>query len=263
MAAADNITFSFGQNWLDYLDVVSESNIEIAKQDIIEWLGEDEIRGKSVIDIGSGSGINSLCFHRLGAKSVFSFDYDPHSVFATQKFREHEGNPGNWTVKQGSILDTNWLGSLGQFDVVYSWGVLHHTGAMWDALANSIDLVRRGGKLWVALYVKGPRYPKHLALKQRFNSASNLGKRWMIAQKVARKIARQIKDGRNPFRWNRTVGRGMNVYYDIIDWLGGLPYEVAEEGEVVRFARERNLILENIKVCREGDLSKYVFSRPA
>jgi 2-polyprenyl-6-hydroxyphenyl methylase/3-demethylubiquinone-9 3-methyltransferase len=85
----------------------------------------------------------------------------------------------------------------------------------------------------------------------------------MIAQKVARKIARQIKDGRNPFRWNRTVGRGMNVYYDIIDWLGGLPYEVAEEGEVVRFARERNLILENIKVCREGDLSKYVFSRPA
>ena len=258
--AAGRITFSFGKNWMNYLDVLSEDSVSTAEQDITEWLGS--VRGKRVIDIGSGSGINSLSFCRLGAKTIHSFDYDPLSVEATRKLHAREGSPSNWTVERGSVLDLDYVQNLGTFDVVYSWGVLHHTGAMWDAIENSIGLVAPGGMLWITLYVKGPRYQKDLALKQKFNAASDFGKRVMIARKVLRKMASQLKHGKNPFAWNHTVNRGMNVYYDIVDWLGGLPYETAHEDDVVRFVRKRGLILERIRPMKEGDLSTYVFSSP-
>ena len=54
----------------------------------------------------------------------------------------------------------------------------------------------------------------------------------------------------------------MNVYHDLIDWLGGLPYEVAGEDEVVVFCRKMNFILERIKVICEGACNIYVFSLP-
>lgn len=259
--AATDITFSFGRNWKSYLEGVSATEVSVAEQDLTNWLGS--VRGKRVIDVGSGSGINSLSFHRLGAQSVHSFDYDKYSVEATRSLKAKHGNFPNWTIEQGSVLDADYVESLGTFDIVYSWGVLHHTGDMWSAIDNVIKLIAPGGTLWIALYVEGPKYARDLALKRRFNAAGPLGKRVMIARKVLRKMASAAKHGRNPLAWNRTVGRGMNVYYDIVDWLGGLPYEVADEDAVVRFARERGLVLERIKVMGEGDLSNYVFSYPA
>ncbi len=255
---ASGITFSFGRNWNDYVEEISDTNVTLAIRDIEYWLGQ--VRGKSVIDVGSGSGINSLSFCRLGAKSVRSFDYDPYSVKAAKKLRARHP-AAHWTIEQGSVLDDEYIASLGTYDVVYSWGVLHHTGDIWHAIGNCSRLVARGGTMWIALYAKGPRYAKDLALKQRFNAASPLGKRVMIARKVLRKMASQVKHGKNPLAWNHTVNRGMNVYYDIVDWLGGLPYETAKEDEVVRFARKAGLVLERIEVKREGDLNQYVFRR--
>ena len=261
MLTDHKVTFSFGKNWVQFVDGLSESDIDLAIQDIKFWLGD--VRDKSVVDIGSGSGINSLSFSRLGAKSVHSFDFDPLSVEASKKLQAKFGSTANWTIEQGSVLDTNYLNTLGQFDIVYSWGVLHHTGAMWDAIENSISLVARGGKMWIALYVKGPRYLQDLALKQKFNAATDFRKRIMIRQRILRKMASAVKHRRNPLKWNHTVSRGMNEYHDILDWLGGLPYETATEDEVVQFVRRRGLVLERLKVCREGDLSKYVFSIPS
>ena len=33
-----------------------------------------------------------------------------------------------WTIETGDILNADYLAALGQFDAVYAWGVLHHTG---------------------------------------------------------------------------------------------------------------------------------------
>ena len=57
-----------------------------------------------------------------------------------------------WDVLQGSVLDREFLSSLGRFSYVYSWGVLHHTGAMWTALDNASTCLESGGLLHVALY---------------------------------------------------------------------------------------------------------------
>ncbi|MGD9211472.1 MAG: class I SAM-dependent methyltransferase [Desulfobacteraceae bacterium] len=257
------LTFSFGKNWKNYLKSVDKEEVNKAKDDIEEWLDKNYVSGKTILDIGSGSGIHSLAFYLLDAKTVYSFDFDEYSVEATRSLWEKEGKPKNWIVSHGSILDKEYLKSFNEdFDIVYSWGVLHHTGAMWEAINSSINLVNPGGKLWISLYAKGPRYSKDLALKQRYNSASQIGKKWMISKKIGRNMFSRLRHFKNPFTWNEKKSRGMNVYHDIVDWLGGLPYEVASENEVLGVCREKGLILERIKVNGEGACSIYVFSLP-
>lgn len=258
----DGITFSFGKNWKNYLKTVSKEQIEGAKKDIEEWLGANYVSGKTVVDIGSGSGIHSLAFYRLGAKIIYSFDVDKYSVEATRLLWEKEGKPENWLIAPGSCLDKEFIKSLGQFDIVYSRGVLHHTGAMWEALEKSCGLVKPGGKLFVSLYAKGPRYLMDLALKQKYNSASPLQKQLMVYKRIGRIMLSSLRHFKNPFIWNEKRIRGMNVFYDLVDWLGGLPYEVASEDEVVRFLRKFGFILERFKAKYEGACNIYVFSLP-
>jgi len=253
-------TFSFGENWRDYLINISDADIARARKDVEEWLGDGFVAGKTVLDIGSGSGIHSLGFHSLCAESVQSFDYDEHSVEATRTLWAKQGSPGNWTVSQGSILNPAFLETMGQFDIVYSWGVLHHTGAMWEAFKNVATLLAPGGALWISLYTKGPNYQEHLELKTRYNLASDAGKRWMVRKVVARRMLGKIRRLQNPFAWNTKKARGMNQYHDIVDWLGGLPYEVADPNEVLRAGKEQGLALERIKVRPEGTCSIYLFS---
>ena len=257
--STEEVTFSFGRNWKEFLGTVGDDEVKKAERDISEWLGEGSVSGKDVIDVGSGSGIHSFAFVRLGAQRVHSFDYDKFSVEATSRLWSAGGEPGHWAVEHGSVLDKEYLDSLGQFDIVYSWGVLHHTGEMWKAVKNCFGLVREGGTVWIALYQKGPRYAADLALKQKYNAASDFGKRVMVYGRILRIMLSRARHLKNPFRWNEKSARGMNRYHDLIDWLGGLPYEVAGEDEVVRAAAERGLVLERISVANEGACSIYVF----
>jgi len=259
----DPITFSFGENWKDFLGSVRPESIEAAQRDIVDWLGGAGFAGRSVLDIGCGSGIHSFCFYQGGAQQLLSFDVDRHSVEATQSFWRRAGQPANWTVMHGSVLDDGFTANLGRFDVVYSWGVLHHTGAMWEAVGRACKLVAPGGRLWISLYTKGPTYPVHLALKQRYNRASWLGKKWMAWTEILRIMRRRMKQGQNPFTWNERRIRGMNVYHDLIDWLGGLPYEVADADEVIQFCAPRGLKPDRVFRAGEGGCSIYLFAKDA
>ena len=258
-----DVTFSFGENWQDYLSRVAPEDVEGSKRDIEEWLGADFVKGKTVLDIGSGSGIHSLSFYLLGARAVHSFDLDRRSVAATESLWEQQGRPGRWRVGHGSVLDENYLASLEpSYDIVYSWGVLHQTGSMWQAVDNAMALVKPGGSLWISLYTKGPLYPKHLALKQRYNKASRMGKRWMVSKRLTRSMLGRAKRLENPFAWKAKKARGMNVYNDIVDWLGGLPHEVASQDEVVRAGQQRGLSLEKVRMKGEGGCSIYLLKLP-
>jgi len=255
------LRFAFGKSWLDYLDSLSQQAIESAVDDLKYWLSEDVIRGKRVVDMGSGSGLHSLAFNMLGAAQIVSVDYDNDSVTATSKLHQRAGAPEHWNIMQGSVLDEALIAQLGTFDIVYSWGVLHHTGAMWHAVDNAIKLLAPDGVLFISLYTKHSEkgYQKDLATKKRFHHGNRWVKRWMISRAAWKFIKRRIKHFQNPFTWNEQKERGMNRYHDIVDWLGGLPYETATEEEVLDFGRERGLVLEKIRASGRRGCSIYVF----
>jgi len=239
--ADDKITFSFGKNWESFLSHADASALNKAISDIEEWLGVGYVEGKTVLDIGSGSGLHSMAYFRLGAKSIVSFDYDLHSVEATKRCWQSCGNPDNWKVLHGSVLERSFIQRLGQFDIVYSWGVLHHTGSLWNAIENAAIPTGPEGLFWISIYNKTPNFPKELSLKQRYNRSNNIGKRWLEIIEIIKVMHYRIKNRRNPFAWNERRMRGMDVYHDIVDWLGGLPYEVATGDELIAFCAEMQL----------------------
>ena len=172
----------------------------------------DSLEGRSFIDIGSGSGLFSLAARRLGAR-VHSFDYDPHSVACTAELRKrYFSNDGEWKVEEASVLDQKYLESLGTFDVVYSWGVLHHTGQMWQALENVHRLVAPGGKLFIALYNDtGSQSSRWTWLKKTYNRLPSVLKTpytlIVIAPDELKSLARSVLT----FNRVRTSSRGRNT----------------------------------------------------
>src|SRR5436305_7602592 len=143
--------FEFGENWARFLELLDDGRIARAEESLKAMLEVESLAGRSFLDIGSGSGLFSLAARRLGAR-VHSFDFDPQSVACTRELRRRFFNEDpTWTIDEASALDEDYVRALGLFDVVYSWGVLHHTGQMWRALENARLPVAAGGKLFIAI----------------------------------------------------------------------------------------------------------------
>ena len=231
---SDDRRFGFGNNWLDFARDLSTNQIAEAEKSICNLLRRDSLAGVSFVDIGSGCGLFSLAARRLGAR-VHSFDYDSESVLCTQRVRDlHFPGDRGWTVERGSVLDRDYLRSLGAFDIVYSWGVLHHTGAMRDALDAASLLVQPNGLFAFALY--------HRTL---MCGLWRLEKRWYAgASPAAQKRIRAVYVTLMRLRIHLTGGdfrsfienyqslRGMNFEHDVHDWMGGYPYESILGSEV-------------------------------
>ena len=144
--------FAFGLNWKKFLQNLDDNKIDRAVKSLKEWLNVEDLEGKTFLDIGSGSGLFSLSARRLGAV-VHSFDYDNNSVACTQTLKDrYYPNDPEWSVEWGDALSEEYLSKYEQHDIVYSWGVLHHTGSMYDALDKAGKLVKPGGTLFIAIY---------------------------------------------------------------------------------------------------------------
>ncbi|ALA60941.1 class I SAM-dependent methyltransferase [Nitrospira moscoviensis] len=262
--------FSFGENWARFLDVLNEDRIASAEKSLCRMLGLPNLSGKRFLDVGSGSGLFSLAAHRLGAR-VHSFDLDPQSVACTKELRRRYAvNAADWRIEQHSALDADYLSSLGSFDIVYSWGVLHHTGAMWRAL----DLVHRpvveGGLLFVAIYNDtGTQSARWLRIKRLYN---RLPRPLRIPYAVAVATPGEIKEalrslvtgnaGHYLRTWGSSGYRGMSRWHDTLDWIGGYPYEVAKPEEIFDFYTERHFILRRMKCGGVGlGCNEFVFEK--
>ncbi|MFT5434189.1 MAG: 2-polyprenyl-3-methyl-5-hydroxy-6-metoxy-1,4-benzoquinol methylase [Myxococcota bacterium] len=261
--------FEFGKNWSQFLRVLNEDRILKAEESLKEMLEVDSLEGKSFLDIGSGSGLFSLAAKRLGA-SVHSFDFDSSSYACTKELkRRFFEDDESWTVEQGSALDREYVESLGKYDFVYSWGVLHHTGEMWEAIENASIPVKDDGTFFIAIY----------------NDTGSQVERWKWIKKTYCKLPGPLKspfavlvtlpeEGKRLVRavvklrpseffrfWHTyTTSRGMNRWFDIIDWVGGYPYEVATPDEIFDFGKAKGYRLTKLKVGGVGlGCNEFVF----
>ncbi len=266
----DGKRFAFGENWAAFLKVLNPERIAEAEVSLRTMLGVDSLHGKSFLDIGCGSGLLSLAARRLGA-SVRAFDYDPRCVSCAELLRERyfPGDP-QWIIGQGSALDQAFLGSLGKFDVVYSWGVLHHTGAMWQALEHALIPLAHPGQLYIAIY-NHQVYWSHFytAVKRTYVRSPRPAKAVIAGAYAATQVIKGglrdlllLRDPRTRYRL-KVHQRGMSVWRDWIDWIGGYPFEVARPEEVFEFYRTRGLLLDRLRTCGGGQgCNEFVFTAP-
>lgn len=231
--------FEFGKNWRRFLSDMRDEQIAEAEAAMVAMLGD--IGGKTFLDAGCGSGLSSLAAHRLGAK-VHSFDYDPGSVACTKELQSMFGS--FWPVEEGSVLDRGYLDRLGTFDVVYSWGVLHHTGNMDQAFENIARLVSSRGVLFISIYNdQGWRSRVWLRVKRLYNAHSLMrtivGPMLGLARGAFHAMARKPN-----------ARRGMSIYHDMIDWLGGYPYEFATPERVMHAFQRFGFTLVDLRTVR-------------
>ncbi|MFD9219683.1 class I SAM-dependent methyltransferase [Streptomyces sp. NPDC060064] len=264
--------FAFGRNWQEFSRLIDEDRIAGARESIVAALGTRDLAGRAFLDIGCGSGLFSLAALQLGAK-VHSFDYDPDAVATTRRLRDRYAPDSDWRVEQGSVLDSSLISRLGQFDIVYSWGVLHHTGALREALDTACRMVAPGGLLYVSIYNdQGLRSRLWTHVKRTYNSSGAVKRRllvagsrmYMYAPGRAVALLKLARTGRRPVGSEGPRARGMSAQYDLIDWVGGYPFEVAAPEEVFRVGRRHGLELRHLKTCGGGlGCNEYVFASVA
>jgi 2-polyprenyl-6-hydroxyphenyl methylase/3-demethylubiquinone-9 3-methyltransferase len=267
--------FRFGRNWARFLRKLNEQRITLAVDSLRNMLGEERLDGKTFLDIGSGSGLFSLAARRLGAW-VLSFDYDPESVACTATLRQrYYPNSSEWTVERGSVLDRDYLSRIGEFDIVYSWGVLHHTGNMWQAFENVKALVKRSGKLFIAVYNDlGAVTDRWEEVKRTYNALPHVFRLPYALKIIVREEWPQV---RNAFlqgdfgvwldqwrNYGERSARGMSRWVDWVDWIGGYPYERATLEQVVdHFARDGFRLVKLVDRSGGYGCNEFVFRRDA
>lgn len=260
--------FGFGQNWKEYLQLFSEERLQEAEKSLKEKLGCKDLKGLTFLDVGCGSGLFSLAAYRMGAQ-VTSFDYDENSVACSEFLKKKFSIPSEkWKIFQGSVLDEVLIKKLGKFDIVYSWGVLHHTGKMRKAFDLVSTLVKEKGTLFISIYNdQGLESKVWKKLKKLYVTSGSVVRFFVFMYTFFRNwtitlILDTIRF-RRPLKSWKSYGenRGMSPFYDLIDWAGGYPFEVAKPEEVFHYFHEKGFNLEKLKTCGGGlGCNEFVFT---
>jgi 2-polyprenyl-6-hydroxyphenyl methylase/3-demethylubiquinone-9 3-methyltransferase len=271
---SDRDRFGFGENWSRFAAELPPARIETAKASLVEMLERDDLEGATFLDVGSGSGLFSLSAALIGAQCVHSLDYDPDSVATTASLHARYAPDADWHVEQASALDAEHMESLGEWDIVYSWGVLHHTGDMWTAMTNTCARVAPNGRLFISIYNdQGAASRIWTTIKRTYNRLPRaLRTPYAVAVMAPSELStllRKTLRGRPQeyFREWRSRGeydRGMSRWHDLIDWVGGYPFEVATPEEIIDFCRERGFTLRRLRTVGGGyGCNEFVFERTA
>ena len=252
--------FKFGKNWKSYSRNINNETINVAQDSIKEFLKLDNLKGLKVLDAGCGSGIFSLASYNLGAKIIHSIDLDPICIETTKRLKEKFVNKikDNWSINIKSILELNQKECY-DYDIVYSWGVIHHTGNLDLAFDNLYKSVRIGGLLALSIY----------------NDQGWLSKFWLIVKRIynTNKLSMLLilllfmpyfifKSTITFLLLGKKQRRGMNIINNIIDWLGGYPFEVRSPYALIKYANKYNLKLIKINtVGNKHGCNEYLFRK--
>lgn len=262
--------FEFGKNWKNFLTKLNDERIYMSQLSLTGILGITSLSDKSFLDVGCGSGLSSLVAKNLGA-NVTSFDFDETSVWCTSELKKrYFMNDKSWVIMQGSVLDRDFLGELGKFDIVYSWGVLHHTGKMWAAIDNCLNLVNDDGKFFIAIY-NDQGFKTHFwwMIKWLYNKSPRILQKpfafltcFFVQFLMLLKYTLKLKPTvffRSFFNYKQK--RGMSMLSDIVDWYGGFPYEFATYDYLVDYIQSKGFELQKGKEKSSHGCHELLFKR--
>jgi 2-polyprenyl-6-hydroxyphenyl methylase/3-demethylubiquinone-9 3-methyltransferase len=243
--------FDFGENWSDFSShALTADKIRQAQRDFAGFMARAgaDISGKSFLDVGFGQGLSLLSAKCAGTVPV-GCDINPKCAQVLERNRSHFRGIGSEPIPVvvGSILEKDILEKLRTlssgrdgFDIVHSWGVLHHTGRMWQAIDNAASLVRPGGMLFLALYNRHWTSPAWTVIKRLYVQLPSFLQSGLVAVLYPVILAAKWAVTRqNPM----IMDRGMDFYYNVVDWVGGYPYEYASREEVIRYLVARKFEL--------------------
>ncbi|HEX3701829.1 MAG TPA: class I SAM-dependent methyltransferase, partial [Vicinamibacterales bacterium] len=259
--------FSFGRNWKRYAATIDEERIRCSVESMAHALGD--IRGRSFLDVGCGSGIHVVSALRLGASRVHAFDYDQDSVECSRDVVAQYAPEAmeRTTIERGDALSEPYMRSLGTFEVVYSWGVLHHTGDMWRALHLATLPLAPDGRLLLAIYNDQSVWSNGWrAMKWLYVRAAILRPLIIVGVFGPRELAKcMVKTPSGYIREWRAYSRlrGMNRWHDIIDWAGGYPFQVASPAAIREFFARLGLdTLVTVDCGRGNGCNEFRIARP-
>jgi len=257
--------FEFGQNWQTYLSKITDENIQASRKSLEAFEGRQTLAGLRFLDIGCGSGIHSYVAYLMGASEIVSFDYDAFSVEACQQLKKLKA-PGasNWTAVRGDILSGKDQKQWSGFDIVYAWGSLHHTGAMWEAIEAAGSMVKPGGLFHLAIYNKHWTSPIWKQIKHLYCASPQIIQKVLLNAYAGLDWLRiALTKHQNPKTYihNYFLQRGMIWKEDLRDWLGGYPYEYASPAEIREFVIPRGFLLLKEAPNRNIGCSEFLFRR--
>ena len=246
--------FTFGENWLQFSTTLDPDRVRSAEESMQSLLQRPRLDGLTFLDLGAGSGLFSIAALGLGAARVVAIDRDPNCLKAIRRNVERLATldeSRRIEFRQGDVLDPASLPTE-KFDIVYAWGSLHHTGSMWQAVNNAGACVRDGGLFAIAIYNSTWSSSLWHRIKRIYHGSPSWARTGMVAALTGVRGAIRLSRFKRPFR----VERGMSVWYDAVDWLGGLPYEYATSEEVDAFLNDRGFqtvhhVLTNRSGCNE------------
>jgi 2-polyprenyl-3-methyl-5-hydroxy-6-metoxy-1,4-benzoquinol methylase len=263
--------FSFGKNWQEFLLHLDNKKIESAKKSLTDFLGQNNpLSKKTFIDIGCGSGLFSLAAYQLGASKVVSIDVDRFAIKCANHLKTKNGSPQNWKIVEGSALNNDLVASLGKFDIVYSWGALHHTGNMYNAFDNLANLVEKGSLIYLAIYNNNTNKifegtsSLWLKIKKKYGQSGDMTKFMMEKIYSAYLMIGLMAHLKNPISYikNYSSQRGMSFSIDIKDWLGGYPYEFSTADEIINFFENKeNMKCIKLKRNRSLGCNEFLFKK--
>jgi len=253
-----NIAFNFGENWREFSEgSLDADKFNAAIDSLRQLIGSEKINGRSFLDIGCGSGIFAIAASQLGAKKVIGMDISKESVAASIANKNRFALQNNITFFHKSIFDEN-ISELGTFDVVYSWGVLHHTGNMYEAIDRACRFVSPGALFVLAIYNKHWSSGAWKQIKQFYNATPKMVQWlmvWILYGVIA--LAKLIVTRKNPFVKKK---RGMSFYYDVVDWVGGYPYEYAAKDEILGYMAQKGFrCIKSVSPTAPTGCNEFVF----
>lgn len=265
-APTDLPRFGFGANWSSFSKHVDAERVREARDSITTRLGD--ISDLSFLDAGCGSGLFSLAAAELGAIRVHSFDFDENSVTTTRSLKERFlPATSSWTIERGDVLNPGYIEQLGPWDIVYSWGVLHHTGNMQQAWANVATSVAPGGRLFISIYNDQGLNSRLWSLVKRgyHRVPAPLRLLYVVFAMGPREALSALATGPVGYvrNWREyKANRGMSRWHDLVDWAGGYPFEVAKPEIVFEFFHSHGFALEWMSTCAGGlGCNQFVFKR--